>query len=200
MRMAFLGLLLGASMCKQGPGSAKDTDVETPTQVTQTKNGLDCKEVFAVPDPGLGGLPECIVEELTCGSVVSGTNEGGSTWYDRQYWEDAQSLDSLAFEDEGILDGPERVYAFYGHLPDEDIRVTVTSCVQLWSSYIRHGDVSVNWCDEPSPVGVAGHFTGQWPVKDALLLNRSGAEYDWELIIDSWDGQVGNYRIEVECL
>ncbi len=202
MRVAWTGLLLlGGAMCNEDPpGKAGDTGVTTPTTTTVvTPNGLDCAEVLILPDPGLAGLPECVVEELKCGDVIDGNNLDGTTMYDRAYWVEAQELDKLASEPNDVLDGPERVYAIYGQPPDSEITVTVTSCVQLWPSFILHGDISGDWCDVPSPNNQSGHFTGEWQNKSTTLLNRAAGTYNWEILIDSWKGQTGNYRIEVDC-
>lgn len=200
VRFTCMLLLLGAATCEtNGPGP--DNTVTTPTTGgTATINGtLECEDPIPTPEPGQNGNEECVVEQVFCGDVIQGSNDAGSLTYDRDYWVEAQELGALATEADDILDGPERVYAIVGQPTDSEITVTVTSCVQLWASYRRHGDTSDDWCDPTVAQSISGHFTGPWRDKTYTLINRSAGEYDWEIIIDSWDGQVGNYTLSVEC-
>lgn len=201
LRMGWTALLLGAAMCETEPGPVDNDDVPTPSNPnTQTINGtLDCTEAVPVPDPGEGGNPVCVVEPIGCGDVIQGNNEGGTLLYDRAFWNDAMELGALATEPANVLDGPERVYSIVGQPPDTDVVVTVTSCVQLWASWRRHGDTSDDWCDAAGGMSEMGHFTGPWQDKTYTLINRSSGEYDWEIIVDSWNDQVGNYTIQVDC-
>ncbi len=201
LRLAWLALLLPAATCNNKPGPVRDTDVPTPTTPgPRTINGtLECGEEIQMPAPGQGGLPECVVQQLQCGDVVQGTNAGGTTFYDYTLWQEAMELGALATQPADILDGPEAVYQILGHPPDTEITVTVTSCVQHWVSWRRHGDVTQDWCAEPTMQSEMGHFTGDWQNKSYTLVNRSSGDYDWEIIVDAWDGQTGDFVIEVEC-
>lgn len=202
VRMAWLALLLPAAMCDNNDPNRGRTDLTTPTNPdTQILNGtLDCGANFDIPTAGVPGLPECVVEEIGCGDTVYGNNAGGTEFYDWYLWNEGMALGQLPIGDPTVLDGPERIYAITGHPPNSDVEVTLTSCVQLWGSYRLHTDLNDNWCADVGNTNTLGHFGGEWQDRSIILSNRTSIDYDWEIIVDSWEGQTGNYALSVKCI
>lgn len=170
--------------------SDADTDTDPPDE-------LDCDEE-PYPTPAPGQPASCVTQEVSCGDVIYGTLEGGSTLYDYDFWLYQQELDSLMGE-YGALDGPERVYLFRDLQPNEVVRVTFTTCFDLWANWILFGDTGDNFCstDGLQTSGVFEGGTGRsWYTE---RINQSASGYDFEFIVEGLYGAVGNYKMTVEC-
>lgn len=197
--------LLGATGCLETldlgtkeTASTGDTGAQTPddTDTTTTRaagDELDCEADYATPSPG-GELGACLTQEISCGEVIYGTLDGGSSTYDYDYWLMVGELDALLGEYDA-LDGPERVYAFRDRSVEQSVRVTVHSCFDHWATWILRGD----YCDTVNyeTAGVFEGGTGQrlWYTE---RLDPDG-QYDYEFVIEGLYGAVGNYVITVEC-
>lgn len=182
-----------------GTGTGTATGTGTGTSTTgDTGQALDCQADYTVFMPPAGGT--CLTAPVSCGDVIFGTNEGGTAVYDRTYWEGAMSLGALTSEPADVLDGHERVFGFIGHEPNFDITVTIDSCVPLWASWRRKGELSDNWCAVDEYWDVVGHFIGSSNNQSYTFLNNTQTGiYNYELIVDSYSGAEGNFMLTVDC-
>ena len=185
---------------RTGTTGASGVGTTTTGQTYWTGDVADCTADYSgnLAAPGSGGLPECVVEELTCGSVVYGTTAGGTTEYEWQFWLDQMELDSLTNEATTVLDGPDRVCQYREHANGEVLVVRVWSCDDTWISWRRHGDVGDEFCDE-GHYSEAGHFVwmdGGW---EYTFQNAAAGTYDWEFIVDTFGGTPGNFVVTLDC-
>lgn len=173
-----------------------DTDSDTDED-TDTSPGadFDCEEDYATPEPGGLGLPECVTEELLCGDVIYGTNEGGSTFYDKDFYMDYQCISWAFSEPSDVFDGPERVYTLTVP-PNKYVELTVNSCEDVDLHVIRHATTCSTVTDGSPCTNSEGGFTEQY-IKQYLLGEDEGRNY--EIIIDSIDGSISNYWFEIVC-
>jgi len=140
-----------------------------------------------------------VSQQLSCGDVVFGTNEGGSTVYNTGYWELVQELGALINESPDVLDGPERVFSIMGQTPGQLITVTVQTCQPMWESWRQKGDVRDDWCAVDQYWDTAGHLGGTELERTYSLFGPSSGTYDYEIIVDSWYSSVGNFMLTVDC-
>lgn len=170
-----------------------DADTDFPAD-------LDCDEDLATADPGASGLGSCVTEEVFCGDKIQGSIVGGSAVYDYDFWESIQSLDAL-FGDYEALDGPERVYVFRGLERDEYVVATVSTCFDLWASWIQYGDTDGDFCDlsefNVGAVFESGDPNGRtwWTTRP----NGSAGVYDFEFVIEGLHGAEGNFELTIDC-
>lgn len=183
-----------------GTTTATTTGTNTTT-TTGTNPNLDCQADYTslMRVPGSGPGPMCLTDEIQCGDVLLGTNEGGTYIYNRGVWEDAFALGGLALEADSILDGPERVFAYMGHSQGYTVTVTVESCVPMWGSWRRKSDLGDDWCQVVDMWDAPGHFTGSDTDQTYTFVNNTSGDYDYEIILDSYGGGEGNFKVSVEC-
>lgn len=177
-----------------------DADADTDTD-TEPVSSLDCSADYTAQTPPPGDANGvCITQEIFCGQEILHTNEGGGALYDKAFWEAQQELSSLATESASVLDGPERVYAIKGQSNGEVIIVTIESCADMWGSWRRYADVAYDWCDYDDNFSEAGHFSvGTFRDQTESFVNNTGSDYSYELIVDSYYGGTGNFRLNVDC-
>jgi hypothetical protein len=137
-----------------------------------------------------------VTEEIYCGDIFYGTNEGSSSYWDYSDWETLQSLGSL-LGDLDAFDGPDRTYVFRNLQPGENVRFIVESCEPTWAFWVRHGDVTQGSCDAGLSTG--GIFDGNDFEQSSERTNQSTSPYDHEIVIEVLHGVVGNYKLTVEC-
>lgn len=173
--------------------SDSDTDADADTDTT---GDLDCEEEYVTPAPG--AVDSCITEEVSCGDVIYGTLEGGSTLYDYEFWESNFALGSM-FGEYAAFDGPERVYLFRGLDGDETVRITFTTCFDSWAEWILHGDITADYCETEgfNTVGIFEGGSGNTWITDRF--NATAGVYDFEFVLEGLFGVTGNYELKVEC-
>ncbi|MEQ1564434.1 MAG: hypothetical protein ABMA64_02265 [Myxococcota bacterium] len=198
MRLLPVLLVVGCEEWLGGGGSDKDTsdsgtagsDTGDDGGGTTSTDDLDCDASYPTPAP----TDVCVTEELSCGDVVYGELDGGSTLYDYDYWEMVGELDALMGEFDA-LDGPERVYWFADRSVNTSVTVTVHTCFDLWATWIL---VDGGACDVET-YATAGVFEGgdgrTWYTE---RIDPDG-QYDFEFVVEGLYGATGNYRLTVEC-
>jgi hypothetical protein len=176
-----------------------DADTDTDTYTPPGGNPPDCGADYltTTPAPGDGGFG-CLTQEVFCDDVIYATNEGGGTLYDYDYWADHFLLATL---DSGDLDGPERVYLFRDLGPGQSVTFTVDSCGAMWGSTIEYGDSSGDFCDYNDPSILGQHMIGGGTGYNvgARINGTYTGTYDVIAIIDSYQGNVGNFTMTVTC-
>lgn len=173
----------------------------TPTP-TPRATDLDCDADYLArtPAPGSTGLGSCVTQEVTCGDVIYATNTGGSTIYAYDYWEEQQVLGPYLGDTE-VWDGPERSYVFRGLQEGEGVRLRVESCMDVWATWIRYGDVGGEFCDL-DPFTQAGAWESSNGPRERWtdrVNPSSAAGYDFEFQIEGLFGAEGNFELTVEC-
>lgn len=184
-----------------GPTGLVDTDVSTFTGDTATTHSnpyLDCSETWVSPAPGGTPFGACITELIDCDEVIEGNLADGFNLYDYDFWEAKGEKQSLS---PGDLTGPERVLLFRNNTPGQILRVTIDSCVDMWASYVRHGDLTGSYCSLTDS-NIVGHFEdGDFRHQMTTRPNTGSGTFDWEIIVDGYPNRSeGNFLVTVECL
>jgi hypothetical protein len=180
-----------------------DADADSDADAdTGTPSDLDCYADYlaGTPAPGSSGLGSCVTQEIGCGDVIYATNTGGSTIYDYAYWEDQGSLGPY-LGDTTAFDGPERVYVFRGLQEGQGVTFRVESCMDVWATWIRYGDVGGDFCslDTFNQAGIWESSNGPRERWTDRINTYSPSGYDFELQIEGLFGAEGNYKITAEC-
>ena len=176
------------------PADTEDTvdteDTEDPQDTEVPTDELDCTPgAYTLPEPP---TDSCVVQELSCGDTIDGSTAGGSTSFDRDVWEAAMCLDYLLL-DPGHLDAPERVF----HVT---IPTGMFGAVALTSPCARLDLRTVNTdldCNTSAQNCTAASGTFASSTVNSLVGGSSGERY--EIIVDGYDGDEGNFRLSVDC-
>jgi hypothetical protein len=178
-----------------------DSDADADTD-TGTPSDLDCDADYlaTTPAPGADGIGSCVTQELHCDDVIYATNTGGSDLYDYGYWEE-QFLTGPYLGDTAVFDGPERVYVFRGLAEGGGVTLTVESCMDVWATWVRYGDVSEEFCDlDPfNQAGIWENSSGPRDRSTDRINTYSPSGYDFEFQIEGLFGAEGNFKLTVEC-
>ena len=191
---ALLSLLLAFSPgCDAffGPGGGGDDDDDsgfsTPTSVPA---GLECHPDYDTPEPGNNGLPECVTQEISCGDVIKGTIEGGSTVFSNESgmaweWCSGHSTGSQ-------LAGPERVYRLNVDAGSTYVTPRLKSCEPLQLLWYQTNQAC------PTERVLCSYITvdGSRDQTDDILLAGNGTIW---FVVEGIDGTSGNFELTVEC-
>lgn len=151
---------------------------------------VDCDARPETPDPGSDGLPSCTTGVLSCGDTITGTLEGGSTFFDNNRghaWEWC-SGHSTGSE----LEGPERAYRLDVPANDTYVSLRLASCEPVQLLWYQTSDACPNDRVTCSYVTVDG-ATCQG---DDIVTSGSGILY---VVVESLGGSSGNYTLHVDC-
>jgi hypothetical protein len=132
-----------------------------------------------------------VLTTLACGDVVTGTTVGGSTDFNTEIWEAAFCLDYL-LGDPGHLDAAERVFEL-------DVAPDTFAVVQLDSPCARMDMRAVRTtrsCN--TEAGNCTTASGNFAFSEVSLAGTETGSR-WEIIVDGYDGDEGNFRLTVDC-
>lgn len=165
-----------------------DTDADTDTDVDTDTSWCDDALSTAAPEG-----PDCISDVVTCGDVVTATNEGGGSDFDAENWEGWYCTPNLDRHD---YDGPERTYQIFIPADTTATFDFATPCTDLdlfvfyWQTEdtCPVADNSIRECETVDDTGNGGSVS-VWSDVGAYYL----------VAIDGRDADVGNFRFEVSC-
>ncbi len=173
---------------KAGDTDTPDTD-STATDTDPALADFDCAP-GAYPTPA-EDPDACTVTPLSCGDVWQGTTVGGSSRFGYDTWQGAQCLDYLLGE-VGSLAGTERLFEL-------TVAEGQGAVVRLLSPCARHDLRAVatsETCNDSPATCVTA--SGDFSVAEVDLRGTLGGRR-WEIIVDGYDGEQGNFQLTVTC-